>query len=161
MSPAVIALFEALLRGGSLKTRAPWLKALPYAVVGAAVLFFAGVVLGFSDLQNILAGPSPAEYFLAQLQHHVFHYLRNFAWPFEMRMGAVDEAALWQSATGGLLLLASWVLAWRWRRTRPLLVFCLLSYQGMLLLTSSVLPLHTQIVPYRVYPSSFFLYLGL
>ena len=111
-------------------------------MVGAAVLFFAGVVLGFSDLQNILAGPSPAEYFLAQLQHHVFHYLRNFAWPFEMRMGAVDEAALWQSATGGLLLLASWVLAWRWRRTRPLLVFCLLSYQGMLLLTSSVLPLH-------------------
>lgn len=161
MAPAVILLFESVLQGTSLKSREPWLKSMPYALVGGAILFYVMVVLGFSDLQNILARPTPTEYSLGQLQHHVFHYLRNFIWPFEMRMGAVDGVVNWQRWIGGICIVGSWVLAWRWWRSRPLLVFCLLSYQAMLILTSSVLPLHTQIVPYRVYPSSFFLYLGL
>jgi tetratricopeptide (TPR) repeat protein len=161
MIPVVILLFECLLKNQSLKTRDPWLKAMPYALVAAAILLFVQFALGFSDLQNIVANPSSLQYSLGQLQHHVFHYLRNFAWPFPLRLGAIDDPILWQQVVGGICLLASWILAWRWRRSQPLIVFCLLSYQTLLALTSSVIPLHTEIVPYRAYPSSVFLYLGL
>ena len=139
MIPVVILLFECLLKNQSLKTRDPWLKAMPYALLGAAIVLFVQFALGFSDLQNIVASPNSWHYSLGQLQHHVFHYLRNFAWPFPLRLGAIDNPVVWQQAIGGLWLIASWVLAWRWRRAQPLLVFCLLSYQALLALTSSVM----------------------
>ncbi len=41
--------------------------------------------------------------------------IRNFAWPFEIRMGAAEPHVAWQQIVGGAALLGSWLLASRLR----------------------------------------------
>jgi 4-amino-4-deoxy-L-arabinose transferase-like glycosyltransferase len=81
--PALVLAFEALFTRGP-ATR--YLRALPFVAVVAAFLLYIHVVLDFSDAANAIPhDASHLQYFLHQLQHHVFHYLRNVIWPWPMR----------------------------------------------------------------------------
>jgi tetratricopeptide (TPR) repeat protein len=156
--PALVGLFELLFTRGSLTRLARVL--VPAGIVGTFLLFVR-FGLGFSDAGNIIPDSSePLVYASHQLQHHVFHYLRNFAWPFPIRQSAVDTIETWKIVTGGICLVGSWGLAAYWWRRAPLLAFCVLGYQVLIALTSSFLPLFDGLVAYRPYPSSMFLFLG-
>ena len=59
-----------------------------------------------------------------------------------------------------MVIALSIVLAWRYRRSRPLVAFCIFMYWALMLPESSGLPFHHLAVDYRPYPSSAFLYLA-
>ena len=156
--PALVVLFELLFTKGSYARL--WRCGLFVAVVGA-LLLFVRFGLDFSDMGNIVSTVADwREYGAHELQHHVFHYLRNFAWPFPIRQSAIDEPETWKMIVGGACAVVSWGLAAYWWRRAPLLAFCVLGYQASIALTSSVIPLHDEIVAYRAYASGAFLFLG-
>ena len=156
--PALVLLFEVIPGGGSIKDSAVWRRVSAFAAVVFVVLAFAKFGLDFSDYGNVVTGEA-GPYAAAQLQHHVFHYLRNFVWPFPIRLAAHDTIVLWQQIVGAVCIVGSFSLAWIWIRRRPLVAFGIFGYWVMLALTSSVLPFHSDIVPYRPYPSGAFLFL--
>ena len=122
--PVLVLLFELLPAGQSIRDRAVWRRVLTFA--GAVVLFllFIRFGLNFSDYDHVVIGElTVAEYLSGQMQHHVFFYLRDFVWPFPIRVFPHYEHVAWQQAVGALCILGSWVLAWRWRHRHPLVVF--------------------------------------
>ena len=160
VAPVLILLFELFPARQPTGDRTVWRRVAVFTSVVAALLLFVRFGLGFSDFENVVSDAKPAQYFAAQAQHHVFHYLRNFVWPFPMRMYPDDAPIAWLQLTGAAIIIAACVLAWRCRKKYPLPAFCVLAYIVLLGPTSSVLPFHTEIVPYRPYPSSVFFHLG-
>lgn len=166
-APAVVFFFEILVAKEPITSKKPWLRALPFAGVVALFFGFTRYGLEFSDLQQIAAARSvfSLEYLLTQLQLHLLHYGRNFAWPFYIRqMPAVDmaDSVFEPGVVAGLLFVAVTLWsAWKVRQSAPLLSFCILSYWTLLAPTSSFLPLHFPVVDYRPYPASPFFFLGI
>ncbi len=156
--PAVVLLFELGPAAQSIRDGAMWRRVGVFAGCVAAVLLFIEFGLGFSDFDHVVTH-SPKRYAAAQSQHHTFHYLANFAWPFPIRQLADDPVVMWKQIVGGFVIAGAIALAWRWRRAHPLRMFCILSYAVMIALTSSLIPMHSEIVPYRAYPSSPYLFL--
>ena len=158
--PALIVLFEVLFAKESPTSANTWRRAAPFVGVVLALLAFIKFGLEFSDFGNVVTEAKAGDYFAGQLQHHIFHYLPHFAWPLPIRLQPDWSHVDWQVVTGGLVVIGSWVLAWKLRERHPIVAFGILAYQVLLLLTSSVLPLIAEIVPYRPYPSSAFLWLA-
>ena len=163
---ALIFLFEFLLADQRLRDWRPWARIGAVGAVSAVFFAWTEIALAFSDAGNLLsARASIFEYPLTQLKVHLFHYLRNFAWPFQMRalprIEAVESFLDPRALIAGAFILGSLFLAWFWRQRNPLLAFSILAYWVLLSLTSSVFPLHQFAYDYRPYPSLAFLCLAL
>lgn len=160
--PAVVLFYEATLGGASIRTRGPWLRAAAFALPVAGFFLLTEKVLGFSDLETVTdPAAAPVIYFLTQMKLHLFHYLRNFVWPFTVRAEPfVEPSAGWADpvALASLALVAAvLVLAWRWRGRAPLASWAVLSYAALLAPTSSFRPFYALAVDYRPYPGLPFL----
>jgi tetratricopeptide (TPR) repeat protein len=157
----VVFLFETLVAGESPLSRKPWLRTLPFALVVVLLLAFTRIVLGFSDLEQALAEGNGFLYPLTQIKLHLFHYLRNFLWPFEIRgmpyvqrvISPLDPRML---AALAFIVATLWA-AWLARRRAPIIAFAILAYWASILPESSFLPLHHWAADYRVYPGLPFL----
>ncbi|MCB9871269.1 MAG: hypothetical protein H6837_15545 [Planctomycetes bacterium] len=155
--PALIGAVELLWFTGS--WRRLW-RVLPFGAVAAALMAFVRFGLGFSDLANVVHRTDSLTYFAHQLQHHVFYYLRNFVWPVPMRQMPQLDIETWRIAVGASVAAAAVGVAVWQRRRRPLLALCIVAYALMLSPTSSFLPMHPETTPYRPYPGSPWLFLG-
>jgi len=164
VAPLLVLLFEWTLGRQSLREVRPYVRAAAFGLVGVAFLAYSRLVLGFSDLANVIKeGGSPMTYALTQAKLHLTHYLRNFVWPLPIRQSplAVQATSVFEPAVALALtfIIATLVFAFRWRRTHPLAAFSIGAYWILMLPESSVLPFYHLAVDYRPYPSSPFLFL--
>lgn len=160
VAPLLVLLFELFPAGQSIRSTAVWRRVGVVAGLVGGFLLFVRFGLNFSDYGNVVSTKmSSAEYGARQLQHHVFHYLCNFVWPLPIRQGGEDPIAAWKQAAGLLVIVGAFVLAWRCHRRQPLVSFSIGGYAAMLALTSTVIVFHSEIVAYRPYPASAFLFL--
>lgn len=156
-APIVIFFFELSFGRGAPLAPRTWLRVLPSALVTAAFFAWTRFGLAFSDASMLVVERPAWEYPVSQLRLHVTWYLRNFAWPFHLRplpdlqpsASPFDPVAL----AGLLLVLACVALAWRKRRTLPLVSFALGAYWGLFTPTSSLLPFRLLATDYRQHPS--------
>ncbi len=162
--PVIVLLFEIVLARGRLRDRRLWTGVAIPALLVAAYVGYGAFVLGFVESATAQGPESSLVYGLTQLRVHLTHYLANWVWPWKLGAApAVDVAHSLTSLSvwsGLLLIVASLVAAFVWRRRQPLLTFSILSYWVMLAPTSSVLPLHHFVAHYRPYPGSPFLLIG-
>ena len=164
--PLLVLLFEIGPGGRSPRSLRRWLGAAGYAGVVAGFFVWTEGVLGFSDV-TMVTGPelSPWLYALTMARLHLFHYLRNAVWPFRIRPQPEIEPAAALLDPGVLAGIAFVVLtlalAWRLRRTAPLVSWSIAGYWLLFAPTSSIWPFYDLAVDYRQYPSLAFLMLAL
>jgi Flp pilus assembly protein TadD len=162
--PLLVLAFERLI----VAREAPWRAAIARsaAFAGVVAVYFSWTKFGlhFSAVQQVLSesGALSITYPLTQLWVHLI-YLANAVWPFAIReMPAVAPAAGvldWRVVAGAVFVAASGGMAWRLRRTQPIVSFAIVAYWLFLLPESSILPLYHLRNDYRPYPSSPFLFL--
>lgn len=164
VAPLVVLAFDLILARSALGDRRMWLRAGLSAAVVAAFFLLTRFALGFSDLEQVTqSGGSPLAYGLTQARLHLFHYLPHFWWPFSIRLlpytepGRVTDYRVW---LGLLFVLSTIVLAWRYRRTVPIVAFGIITYWILMLPESSILPFYQAAVDYRPYAGSLFLFLA-
>ena len=161
MLPMVIYLYEVTMGRARPWSMRALLRPVPFGLCALCLFGFTKYYLNFSDYEMVVESSGHLTYGAAQLQHHVFHYLSNFPWPYPIRQDPGIEIVVWKRAIGAACLLASWLAAFAWWRRWPLFAFCVLAYQVMLVPTSTLLPLWADAVAYRPYSASAFLFLGL
>jgi tetratricopeptide (TPR) repeat protein len=109
--------------------------------------------------------PDRDVYIMTMGKVHLFHYARNFVWPFRMRplpkIEMVESLTDGKALLGGSFILATLVLAWTLRRRSPVAAFSILAYWVLFSVTSSIFPLQEVVRDYRQYPSLPFLCLTL
>jgi protein O-mannosyl-transferase len=165
--PALVFLFEITLGPGSVKKKDTYKRVVPFILLTLLFFSFTRFVLKFSDLAQAvsLQDYTHFQYALTQAKIHVFHYLRNFFWPFYIRLmpsveradGLFDVAVLFSIIViGGSIYLAFS----RWNKN-PLLSFSILAYWVALGPTSSIVPLYHEAAYYRPYPAIPFLLLAI
>ncbi|MCU1384999.1 MAG: hypothetical protein JWL71_3696 [Acidobacteria bacterium] len=164
MMPLVVLAFERMIAGRASSWRASLGRIAAFAAVIATYFLWTRFGLHFSALQQVLNGRAiSTTYPLTQLWVHLI-YLANTVWPFAIReMPAVVIVAgpfEWRALAGAAALLASAAIAWRLRRTQPIVTFAIVSYWVLLLPESSILPLYQLRNDYRPYPSLPFLFLA-
>ena len=157
-APLVILFFELSVGRGRLLAPHAWIiRVLPAALVVVGFIVFTRFALNFSDAGQVLVDHPPLAYPLTQLELHLTHYLRNFLWPFLMRvlpqLEVVDSPLRPPVILGFLLVLSSLVTAWRWRHRAPPVAFAVAAYWTLFAPTSSILPLRMLATDYRQYPS--------
>ncbi len=165
VAPLIFVAFDVILAGSALGDWRVWFRAALAAGVVAAFFLLTQIGLGFSDLSQVTqADASPLQYGLTQARLHLFHYLPHFVWPFPIRLlpyiapSGFGEYRVW---LGLLFVVATVGLAWRVRRTAPIIAFCIIVYWILMIPESSILPLYQLAVDYRPYAGSLFLFLGL
>ena len=163
VAPLLVLAFDLIVARDPVRSRGVWLRALTAGAVVIAFFVVTRVVLGFSDLEQVVAGNGSAlRYGATQAALQLFHYLPHFWWPFSIRQlplvssVAFSDYRVW---LGLGFIAATIVVAWRARRFAPLLAFCVFAYWILLLPESSILPFHHLAVDYRPYPGSVFLFL--
>jgi hypothetical protein len=161
----LVAAYEVTVRREKPLSPAPWLRCLPFLGLAIAYFAYVSLVLHHSEVDVVRSNAyAPLEYGATQLKLHLFHYLRNFAWPFPIRQGpeialtGPRDPAVW---IGALFVLFTLVIAWRSRRAMPVVAFCILAYWALLVPESSAFPLWALAADYRPYASSPFLYLSI
>ncbi len=159
MAPLVILLFEFLIAKERPLSIKPWLRAGAFGCVGLGFVLWTKFALRFSDVGNLLA-TEPGErwiYFMTQLRLHLFHYIRNFFWPFKIRAipfdGFVESPLDLGMIIAAIFIIGTLVVAWMLRKRAPIVSFCIGAYWSMFALTSSILPIHQFAADYRMYPS--------
>jgi tetratricopeptide (TPR) repeat protein len=164
VAPLLVLLFELVVRKEPWNRRGPWLRALPFAAVVLAFFAYTSLFLKFSDLAAVLSPLQGAwmHYFPTQAKLHFFAYVFNFLYPFRVHLmaraepvGFLDPGAV----LGAAFVLFTFFIAWKFRRSEPLVSFCILAYWILQIPESSVIPLIAYRVDYRPYPSSPFLFL--
>ena len=165
IAPALFLTFDLLLARDSVRDRRTWLRTALIASTVASFFLLTRLVLGFSDLQQVVAaGNSPVAYALTQARLHLFHYLPHFWWPFSIRLlpgiepGTIEDPRVW---LGVAALCAALVMAWRVRARAPLVAFCVFAYLILMIPESSIVPLHQAASDYRAYAGSIFVFLAL
>ncbi len=162
--PMLILLFELIVVRTAIGDWRLWARVSGFALVVAGFFVWTEWVLDFSDLDQLKSDKlSPWLYGLTMLRTHVFYYLRNAFWPFEMRALPHIDAAAGPFEPGVLLgvavVLASIAVAlYLWRRM-PLAAWSILSYWVLFAPTSSIRPFRYLAADYRQYPSLAFLLL--
>ena len=165
--PALVLLLEFSLLSRNIKTPATYVRVVPFVVLPLMVFAFTKFVLDFSDLDQAvdLHGRSMLAGAMTQADIHLFHYLRNFFWPFYIRLlPAVENSGPFVEARwliGIAFLIATIIFAFRQLKRHPLIFFSILAYWIVLSPTSSFIPLYYQAAYYRPYPAIAFLLLVL
>ncbi|MDJ0765439.1 MAG: tetratricopeptide repeat protein [Myxococcota bacterium] len=160
--PLLVVAFETVVARTKLKTPRLWISiGILSSVVGA---FLALRYALLSQLDLPVWGTRDGSglwdrgvYLMTQLKYHLFHYFRNFIWPFQIRalpgiemQTTVRNPEVW---IGAGFVLGSIVTAWLVRRRRPIVSFCIFSYWIMFSLTSSVLLTYQTVADRWMYPS--------
>lgn len=165
VAPVLVFLFELTVGKERMSSARPWLRALPFAAVILVYFLFTKLYLGSAGLAVVVSEGSASvwEYPLTQAKLHLFHYFRNFFWPFMIRQAPWVEPANsildYKVISGLAFIIISLVVAGRFRKAFPLMSFCILAYWTLMIPTSFILPFHHLAVDYRPYPSSLFLFL--
>jgi hypothetical protein len=161
----LVVVYEVAVRRERLFSAGPWLRASPFLVLAIAFFAYVSLVLNHSEFDVVRSNEyTSASYGATQLKLHLFHYMRNFVWPFPIRQGPevtlIDplHPAAW---AGAVFVLSTFSAAWFARRTLPVVTFCVLSYWALLVPEASIFPLWALATDYRPYASSPFLYLSI
>jgi hypothetical protein len=160
----LVVAYEVAVRGERPLSAGPWLRALPFLCLAIAYFAYVSLVLHHSEIDVVRSNEyTSVSYGATQLKLHLFHYMRNFVWPFPIRQGpdiALNgpfHPAAW---AGALFVLFTFFVAWRVRRDLPVVAFCVAAYWALLVPEASIFPLWALAADYRPYASSPFLYLG-
>jgi tetratricopeptide (TPR) repeat protein len=161
LAPFLVLAIELVVFGTSLRSKRLWARLAPFALVAAVFFVVRSQVLAQVD-QPLFGAKSGTDlgahltYLMTQLKYHLFHYLRNFTWPFHVRAlpstssGMASDPRVW---IGAAAIAASLVAAWLIRRRSPVVSFAILGYWLMFSLTSSVLLTHGIVAERWMYPS--------
>jgi hypothetical protein len=148
MGFGLVFLFEWVLAETKLKDWKLWARTLLFGMPTAAYFLFRWVWI---TKQMSEEGPlrtfKDFTYPFTMLDAHLFYYLRNFIWPFEMRaVGKVEmvKSILEPSALIGLLFIIL-------RKRHPVITFAILAYWLLFSLTSSIFPFGFVVADYRQY----------
>jgi tetratricopeptide (TPR) repeat protein len=165
VAPLLILAWEWTVMGKDLRTRRPWARAAPYAVVVLSHIGLARLFLDFGDLSRVQQGSGWSwTYALTQADVHVSEYLKNFLWPEAIRMApyVVPRTSLGDPRVllGLAVIAGTLVLAVRFRRTAPAIAFAILGYWSLMIPESSLVPISHLAVHYRAFPSSWLLYVA-
>jgi tetratricopeptide (TPR) repeat protein len=163
--PALVFIFEFFLSSKRLGARGVWLRPMPFVGVIIGFFAFTKYVLHFSDLSQAVPNTSSLWlYGLTQAKIHLFHYMRNFIWPFQIRMLPAVEKAQGIGDVKVLLglcfIVGTLAFAWAKRKAMPLLSFSICAYWVLIAPDSSIVPLYYEAAYYRPYPGSPFLMLA-
>ncbi|MGZ8474268.1 MAG: tetratricopeptide repeat protein [Candidatus Deferrimicrobiaceae bacterium] len=161
----LVAAYEVVVRRESPLSPGPWVRASPFLVLAIAFFAYVSLVLNHSEIDVVRSNEyTPIIYGATQLKLHLFHYMRNFVWPFPIRQGpevapiGPMHPAAW---AGAMFVLSTFSAAWLARRTLPVITFCVLSYWALLVPEASIFPLWAIATDYRPYAASPFLYLSI
>jgi tetratricopeptide (TPR) repeat protein len=154
MGFGLVFLFEWVLAGAKLNDWKLWGRTALFAVPTAAYFALHSFWIA-AERTNSLRTVKDFTYPFTMLDAHLFYYLRNFVWPFEMRaLASVEaiESLLAPSALIGLVFIISTLgIAWTFRKRQPLLTFAILAYWLLFSLTSSIFPFGYVVTDYRQY----------
>jgi len=161
--PLLILSYEVLVMKGKYTDPKTWLRTLPFGIVVLSFFAYTKFFINFSDVQHLFSfdRASLFYYFPTQARLHLFVYLANFFYPFNIHIEPyVERVGILnlQAITGILFIAGSLFAAVKARQKNPVLSFCVMAYWIMLLPDSSFMPLHEWMVDYRPYPSSPYLY---
>lgn len=156
--PALVLASELLLRGARLTAARTWARVLPFALVAIAFFAWTRGVLGFSDADQLVVSHGAFwNWPLTEAKVHLFHYLRDVVWPLWLHplpaVAWVDSPADPRAWLGVAVIVGSLVLAFRWRRRRPLAALAIVAWWILLAPTSSFVPLRSAAADYRPVPS--------
>ncbi len=162
IAPLLVLTFEIVIVRTRLRSPKLWIRIGAFGAIVALFLVVRQVLLAGLDLplwgtRGDSGFEARATYLMTQLKHHVFHYLRNFAWPFRIRAlpniemnTQVSDPMMW---IGAAFVLSSLAVAWLSRKKMPVIAFGILAYWLMFCLTSSVLLTHQTVADRWMYPS--------
>ena len=156
----LVFLFEWILVGEKLRSWRLWARTILFSTPTAAYFLLRWLWITKQNPEDPLRVPVDIYYPLTMAKAHVFYYMKNFVWPFEMRALAkydMVEKLLDPFALAGLLfIILSLVLAWLLRNKKPLITFAILAYWLLFALTASIFPFRYMVIDYRQYlPLSF------
>ena len=154
MGFGLIFLFEWILADVKLRDWRLWARTAVFGLPTAAFFFFRAIWLVKQNSEG-LRTVKDFTYPLTMLDAHVFYYLRNFVWPFEMRALArieMVQSIFAPTALVGLFFIATTLfIAWWMRKRQPLISFAILAYWLLFSLTSSIFPFGYVVTDYRQY----------
>ena len=141
--PFVILTAEIILFKSKLFSKRLWGSVIAYLV---PAIFMAIIVNSSShfqgpdkSLQNIVTN------LLTQCNAHIFYYLRNYFWPFPIRVLPSVETVTsfldFKTILSCLIILSSFIWAYLYRKKFKVISFCIFAYWIMFMPTSSVFPL--------------------
>ncbi len=163
---AVVFLFEVVLAGTRFADWRLWARVAAFGAASAgyfAARWFAWTAS--TGAAPALGAPAGTSYPLTQLKVHLFHHMKNVAWPFEMRplprIAEVESLRDIYALSGAAFILATLALAWFLRTRSPLAAFSIVGYWVLLAPSSSVLAFYTVARDHRPYASLAFLFLAL
>ncbi|MFC1578422.1 tetratricopeptide repeat protein, partial [Thermodesulfobacteriota bacterium] len=151
----LVFLFEWVLADVKLKDWKLWARTILFGIPTAAYFLLHRLWISQQNPSDSLRTVKDFTYLFTMLDAHLFYYLRNFVWPFEMRaLGTVEmiKSILEPSALIGLLFIViTLVVAWLLRKRHPLITFAILAYWLLFSLTSSIFPFRYVVTDYRQY----------
>ena len=151
----VVFLFEWMLLQGKLQDWRLWARTCGFALPTLAYFLLRWSWITHQTPGDSLRIPASLDFPLTMAKAHVFYYLRNFFWPFEMRALAkfdlVDSVADPTVLAGLALIAATLVAVWLVRGRYPLAAFAILAYWLLFSLEASIFPFRYVVTDYRQY----------
>jgi len=157
----LVFLFEWILVGRKLRDWQIWARTAAYSIPTVAFFALHWLWISRQGTGDPLRIPGSIFYALTMAKAHLFYYLKNFSWPFEMRAlakfdrvdGVFDPAAV----VGLIFIVSTLILAWLMRTRKPLIAFSILAYWLLFALTASIFPFRFLVTDYRQYLPFIFL----
>jgi len=157
----MVFLFEWVLLNGKLRDWRLWSRTILFSVPTSAYFLLRWLWITKQNTEDHLRIPVDIFYPLTMAKAHVFYYLKNFVWPFEMRALAQFDMTESVSDPGSLIGLSfivfTLVIAWFFHKRNPLVSFAILAYWLLFALTASIFPFRYVVTDYRQYLPSVFL----
>jgi tetratricopeptide (TPR) repeat protein len=152
---ALVFLIDWILMNMKLRDWRLWLRTIGFGIPVVAFFVLRGLWIVKQNTQDPLRLPTDIYNPLTMAKAHLYYYLRNFVWPFEMR--ALADFKLVENLTdpamlaGLIFIILSLAIAWMYKRKQPLLCFSILAYWLLFSLTSSIFPFRYVVTDYRQY----------
>jgi tetratricopeptide (TPR) repeat protein len=162
MAPFLIFLFEFIIAGEKIRSKQLWLRVCIFAAAVAIFLEWTKFYVHCFPTENILIyGGKNFVYLMTQVKLHLFHYIRNFLWPFKIRampyVQPVESLSNPKMLIALFFILATLIVGWLIRKRAPIVAFSIFAYWVMMALESSFLPLLRLSADYRLYSALPFL----
>lgn len=157
----LVFLFEWLLAKQGLLNWRLWLRTVIFSLPTAGYFLLYSFWIVQKNPSDSLRTLSGITYPLTMLKVHLFYYLRNFVWPFQMRALAevemVDTVFNPAALIGLVFILFTLLAACFFYKRQPLLTFFIFAYWLLFSLTSSFFPFQFVVTDYRQYMPLVFL----
>ena len=159
----LVFLFEWVLLKGSLKDWKLWARTALFSVPTVIYFLLRWLWITKQNVEDTLRVPVDIFYPLTMAKAHVFYYMKNLVWPFEMRaLAKVDMVSRFLEVgviIGLLFIISTLVFALFFHKQKPLISFSILAYWLLFALTASIFPFRYVVTDYRQYLPSIFLML--